>query len=321
MSLINKDVPSIPKQKMEEFMWVISGRNKIGKTTLASQFPKPYFFLFEPGSSTLATYETDILKEAQKRGKHEWEIFRDAVDEFVSNQGYGFKTAVIDPVSTAYDYCEDFVTKREGVNHISDLPFGQGYSLVRDEYSSVIKKLHSGYTIPLAISHTKDKNKEDGLGNTTTVVDLDITGKSGKFLKNYTDIFLLLDFNEEGKRKIFVRPSTSQEAGSRLNFEKKEIDMSFEALKEEFDKAIKKNNDKLGITKKMIKESEKATKQKREEKTFKQLINDIAAKCQELGLSKKDNAKEMKEKYGTPSLGKLTYEQAQDRVEELKGRL
>jgi len=320
MSLINKDTPSTPKQKMEEFMWVISGRNKIGKTTLASQFPKPYFFLFEPGSSTLATYETDVLQEAQKRGMHPWELFRNAVDEFVDNKGYGFKTAVIDPVSTAYDYCEDFVTKRENVDHISKLPYGQGYTMVRDEYSDVIKKLHSGYTIPLAISHTKDKQKSDGLGNEKTVVDLDITGKSGTFLKNYTDIFLLLDFDDEGNRKIFVRPSTNQEAGSRLDFDKNEIDLSFEALKKEFDKSIKKNNKKLNITKDMIKSSEEERQKKMEEKTFQQLVDEIIDQCEKNGIGRTDNAKRINKDYGVKSLGELSYEQAEDYLSKLKSK-
>lgn len=320
MSLINKDVPSIPKQKMEEYMWVIAGRNKIGKTSLASEFPKPYFFLFEPGASSLLTYDTNVLEEAQKRGEHEWVIFKKAVQEFIDNQGYGFKTAVIDPVSTAYDYCEDYVCKREGIDHVSKMPYGQGYSLVRDEFSSVIKMLHSGYTIPVAVSHTKSKRDSDGLGNEKTIIDLDITGKSGTFLKNYTDIFLLLDFDDEGRRRIFIRPSTDQEAGSRLNFENKKIDLEYKALKDEFDKAIKLNNKKLGITKEMVKQAEEEKKIKAAQKPFKQLINEIVAECKRLELSKKDNAKLMKADYNKLRLNNLEYEEAKTHLEKLKSK-
>lgn len=283
MGLINFETPSIPKQNMDEFLWVASGVNKIGKTTLASQFPAPYFFLFEPGSSGLLTYETDILTEANRLNKHPWKLFKEAVDEFVKNDGYQFKTAVVDPVSTAYDYCENWVCQKLGIDHVSDLPFGKGYAEVRDEYSDVLKKLHAGNFTSLLISHTKDVQKSDGLGNEVSVVDLDITGKSGKFLKNYTDIFLLLDFNKEGERKIFVRPSTNQEAGSRLVFENNEIDLNFESLKEEFDKAITNNNKKSGISQDMIdqfynKQKEKVGEYNRLQKAknkIKSLVNDL----------------------------------------------
>lgn len=315
MGLINVDIPAIPKQKMEEFLWVISGVNKIGKTTLANEFPKPYFFLFEHGSSSLLTYETNCLNKARELDKHAWLVFEEAVEEFVANDGYGFKTAVVDPISTAYEFCEDYVCKEVlEIDHVSDLPYGKGYAEVKDRFVNVVRKLSTGSFTSVLISHTKDKNKKDGLGNEVDVIDLDITGKAGKFIKNFTDVLLLLDFNNEGERKIFIRPSTNQEAGSRLVFENNEIELSYNALKKEFDKAIKNNNKKLGVTPDMIEQYYKFEKVNNELQSYK---NQIIELCKKKGITPVRHKKLLSETV-EKSFDELTIEDAKTYIEFLK---
>ena len=157
-------------------------------------------------------------------------------------------------------------------------------------------------------------------GNEVTVIDLDITGKSGKFIKNYTDIFLLLDFDKEGNRKIFVRPSTDQEAGSRLNFPNNEIEMSYEALKEEFDKAIEQNNEEQGVTQEMIdKYYKKQEKEKKKEGKLEDLKNKIVDLAKDKGLNPKKNQFEMNKEIGVDKVSKITdIDKAKQYIEYLK---
>lgn len=303
MALINAERPSIPSQKMYEYIWVITGRNKIGKTTLASNFPKPYFFKFEPGTSGLMTYETDIIKEANREGIHPWKLFKKAINDFIDNNGYGFQTAIVDPYGVAYDYCQDFICGELGIDHPSDLEWGKGWNSVNDEFEKLTRKLVSNQFTTLIITHMKTKKEKDGIGGEKDVVDLDISGSSGKFIKNITDVFLLADYNEEGERKIFVRPTTNQEAGSRLDFGADTLEFNYDVLENAFHGAIKRVNEKYEITQEMInqhynhKEKEQEIASKRDE---------IIGFCQENGITPAENKKILDEEFGYSSVKDLT---------------
>lgn len=309
MGLINFEVPKIPAQKMEEFIWVITGRNKIGKTTLASMFPKPYFFKFEPGTSGLLTYETDIVKEAIKQKKHPWVVFRQAVNQFVENDGYGFKTAVTDPAGVGLDYCQDYICKKLGIEHPSDLGFGKGWSEVSDEYISIVRMLSTSKFTPLFISHLKPNKQHDGMGGEKDVLDLNLSGKSGEFLKNFTDIFLLLDYDSKGERKIYVRPTTNKEAGSRVDFGQDVLPLEYQALKEAFDNAIKENNKKQGVTEQMIKDYyakiESEEKAEENKKKLKEKLKEIGEVAVEKGLNKKTNPELMEKIIGISKISEI----------------
>lgn len=299
MNFINTDTPSIPKQKMYEYIWLLAGRNKIGKTTLGSNFPKPYFFTFEPGTSALLTYETDILKTANKKNMHPWLVYKKAVDEFIKNNGYGFKTVVTDPYGVAYDKCEEFVCNKEGIDDPGDLDWGKGYRLVRKEFKKVTNKLISNQFTILFITHIKAKNIKDGTGNEKDKLDLDISGQAGDFIRNLVDVFLLADFDEEGERKLFVRPTTNQEAGSRLDFGNKTIDLNYKSLEKAFKEAIKKNNKKHGVTQEMI---DNHYKKKERENKLQKIQDKIINTAKQKGLTPDKNKEEMEEQIGHTSV-------------------
>lgn len=267
MSLVNLEV-SIPKQKMNEFIWVLTGRNKIGKTTLANKYPKPYHFKFEPSTSGLLTHETDIIEKANELNAHPWLIFKKLIDEFIQNKGYGFQTVIVDPYGVAYDQCQDYVCKKHGITHPSQLDYGEGWGYVKTEFANVTRKLLSNNFGVVIIAHIKVKNEKNGIGGEKDIIDLDIGGSSGDFIKNIADIFLLADFDNEGNRKLFVRPTTNQEAGGRLDFGVDTINLDFDELKEAFNSAIEKNNKKQGVTEEMIKNYY----QKQEEKEVKKSL-------------------------------------------------
>lgn len=311
MGLINFSKPSIAKQKMHEYIWLIAGRNKAGKTTLATKFKNPYFFMFEPGTSALLTYETDVLKTANKLDKMPWEVFKEAIDEFVENDGYGFKTVIADPYGVAYKECEKYVCKREGISDPGDLEWGKGYRLVRKEFEDITNKLISNeYTI-LFITHIDTKNKKNGIGGEKDIVDLDISGKAGDFIRNMVDIFLLADFDENGERKLFVRPTTDKEAGSRLDFGVDKIDLDYDILVETFNEAVKRNNKKLGITDEMI---EQFYQDKEEEKKLESIKGEIIELCGQKNINLIKHKKFLKERYGYDTMDNINFgmEQALD---------
>jgi hypothetical protein len=275
---------------------------------LGNDFPKPIHFKFEPSTSGLLTREFDVFKEAKDLGVHPWKAYKEAVKEFVANDGYGMETAITDPYGVAYDKCKDFICIKHDINSPSDLPYGEGWGYVNDEFKEVTRMLTANNFGVVVISHMKTTNQKDGLGGEKDVIDLDIGGSAGKFIKNMADIFLLADYDDEGQRKIFVRPTTNQEAGSRLDFGVDKIELDYE-LKEAFQNAIAKNNEKQGVTQEMI--DKYYTREDKKEKK-KELKQELIEKIQSKEITPPQSRDILSETFGKKKVGELT-------IEEIKG--
>jgi len=325
MSLL-PEKKTIPKQKFNEVFKLYYGAPNSGKSSTAGQNPNALFAMFEDGLAGMSAYGVNIPQKARKLGKSEWQVFLDLVEEFL-NEEHNFNELVIDTADRGIEACTDYTKEMEGISDLSDQEWGKGWRNLFDNFKKPIEDLQMSEFGCTVLSHSEMKDITDAKGRTRTKIVPSLTGKSGSYLVDQADIVVLFDKDEDNNRLLRVESTKNFDAKQRIQFPDGDIpagnspEEAYKNLRNAFKKAVKINNKKFGITKKQIEEYYEEKEKERNQKTFKQLINDIAAKCQELGLSKKDNAKEMKEKYGTPSLGKLTYEQAQDRVEELKGRL
>jgi hypothetical protein len=104
--------PSVPSKNIADYTWLIYGKKKIGKTSLAAQFPKALFMMFEPGAKSLSIYQMPMAT---------WQDFRDAVKLLKAdpNRG-GFKTVVIDTGFEAYARCLECVCKENGLAYPSE---------------------------------------------------------------------------------------------------------------------------------------------------------------------------------------------------------
>jgi len=90
--------PIEPIDQLGAYSWMIYGQKKIGKSSLAGQFPDAFFFMFEPGAKALRIRRVDIGK---------WEDALGYLDTLEKSPGY-CKTVVIDTGFEAYQKCIDF---------------------------------------------------------------------------------------------------------------------------------------------------------------------------------------------------------------------
>lgn len=123
------------KKRIEDYIVLIYGSPKIGKTTFCSQFTDPLFLLTEAGTNALSVYEMNITS---------WQDFRDAVTLITSacHKGdFKFKTIVIDTFDNLCNLCTAFVMKENNVTHPSDLAYGKGYDLIGKEMSRALTLL------------------------------------------------------------------------------------------------------------------------------------------------------------------------------------
>lgn len=121
---------------------LLYGPPKIGKTTLAGEFPNALFLDGEAGTLNLAvpTFETLIGKDRVKDPIRTWEDVLKATTvlaELKDMEG----TVVVDPVNEIFGWCRTFVLKQNGWDHETDGAYGKGWRAVRDEFSRWTSRL------------------------------------------------------------------------------------------------------------------------------------------------------------------------------------
>lgn len=141
-----------PKPNLEDYIVFLYGSPKIGKTTFCSQFDNPLFLSTEAGTNALSVFQIPIAC---------WEDFLEACNLIFNGikkgkpSEFAYKTIIIDTIDNLIKFCSDYVLKKNGVSHESDLPFGKGYVLVKEEFRKVLTKLSLLPVGLVMISHEK----------------------------------------------------------------------------------------------------------------------------------------------------------------------
>jgi hypothetical protein len=94
--------------------WMIYGRKRIGKTSLASRFPNSVIFSFENASQRISALQCICPS---------WERYLDYLKLYDKEKSSGKsipKIAIIDTGFEAYLRCEEYVCKINNVDHTSD---------------------------------------------------------------------------------------------------------------------------------------------------------------------------------------------------------
>ncbi|NBJ71025.1 MULTISPECIES: ATP-binding protein [Clostridia] len=111
---------------------VLYGPEGIGKSSLASQFPKPIFIDTEGSTTEL---EVDRLPAPTS-----WTMLQQQVD-WVKQQAGRFETLVIDTIDWAEMQCTNYVCAQHNKKGIEDFGYGQGYIYAKEELGRFLNKL------------------------------------------------------------------------------------------------------------------------------------------------------------------------------------
>jgi len=209
-----------PVDRLEEQIILIHGRPKIGKSTFASQFENPLFLATEPGLKSLETFQVIISN---------WSDMWDSINA-LKNDEHDFKTAVIDTVDNAWMWCEQYIVKqwnlahdeKEVIIHISDLQYGKGTHLVRDEFRrAIVSLLNLGLGL-IMISHSEDKEFLNRVRTVTT-----LPGTARRVVEGLADIILYATIKGD-KRVLYTKPSGDHTAGDRTGRLSEIVDLNYE---------------------------------------------------------------------------------------------
>lgn len=110
--------PNVISRDLRGKYVLLYGKPKSGKTTAASQFPKALLCAFEKGYNAIGgIMAQDINKWSDMKM-----VLRQLEKPEVQQM---YETIIIDTVSIAWDYCEQYICTQNGVQKIGDIAWGK----------------------------------------------------------------------------------------------------------------------------------------------------------------------------------------------------
>lgn len=229
---------------LREKIVVIYGEPKVGKTTIASQFPKALLLAFEKGYNALAGVMAQNITK--------WSEFKQALRQLEKKEVKNvFETIVIDTVDLAFKACETYICQREGVDKIGDIPYGAGYKMVREEFNDSLRRIPMLEYGLVMISHAQVSTvtSEDGTEYSRTIPTL--AKQPRQIVLSMADIIgyaKSVERDGESKTVLFLRGTPQFEAGSRFKHTPPAIKFEYEALVSAIAEAIEKEEQDKGQT-------------------------------------------------------------------------
>lgn len=237
--------PTVISRDLKGKYLLIYGKPKTGKTTMASRFPKNLLIAFEKGYNAIDGIKAvDINK---------WTEFRQVLRQLEKPEAKAmYDTITIDTTTIAYDMCEQFVCSQNGVQSIRDIPWGQGWSLVKKEFETSLRKITMlGYGLVL-ISHIETRKEKTADDNEIEILAPSMPKRCYEVVNQIVDIigYIATEWDEEGNssRWLYTRQTPTVMAGSRFPYLASKIKLGYDELVTAINDAIDKQRDLDGAT-------------------------------------------------------------------------
>ena len=168
---------------------VIYGPEGIGKSTIASQFPKPLFIDTE-GSTT----QLDVARTPKPSS---WTHIKKILGE-IRNDHMGFETLVIDTVDWAEIMCSESVCSEHGHTSVEEFGYGKGYTYVAEEWGRFLNFLtdirDSGMHIVLLAHAQMRKFEQPDEAGAYDRWELKLSKKCSPLTKEWADMVLFANY-------------------------------------------------------------------------------------------------------------------------------
>ncbi len=208
---------------------LLYGQPKTGKSTFGSQLPRALFMNFEQGTNALAGIKSMPIMKWTDAKKVLSELRQPRAREI-------FDSVVVDTASIAWQLCEKYICQRENVDSIRDVPWGQGWTMLKNEFSEFWREITLlGFGI-LFIAHSKDKPTEmrNEDGEAITAVCPDLPNQCYTIINSIVDIigYLQVQMNPDGtsERYLYTRSTPYVFAGSRYQYLAPKIKFGYKEL-------------------------------------------------------------------------------------------
>ena len=223
---------------------LLYGKPKSGKTTAACSFPDAVLLAFEKGYNAIGNvYPFDINK---------WSDFKMALRDLEDARAKErFKTVIIDTVSICWEMCEKFICQQNGVQKISDIPWGAGYTSCKKEFETSIRRITQlGYGVVL-IAHSASRVEKTADGSDIEIISPDLPKRASEVCNGIVDIIGYIGnewVNGERKRWLYTRETPTLFAGSRFKYMPDKIPFGYNELVNAIADAIEMEEKRDGAT-------------------------------------------------------------------------
>lgn len=153
-----------PPSYLHEYVMLILGEKGIGKSTLASKFNDPLFFMWEPRRRNLKIRQ--IPDYSKDEPQLNWSRYRAYIKKIVAlPSSQRPQTAVTDTIDRAYNACFRHVCKQNGVLYPTDAnDFGRTWNMIAEEFDQVMDSLLFAGIGIIYTSHAKLHTIETATG-------------------------------------------------------------------------------------------------------------------------------------------------------------
>lgn len=236
MNLMDLKPTTISRDLKDKYL-LLYGPAKCGKTSFAAQAPNNLIFSFEKGTNFISgVYAIEVEK---------WTYFKSYLKQLNKQELKDkFKTVTIDTLSIAWSLCEDYICSTQGVDAISDIPWGRGYALLKDEFSDALRQISMmGYGIIL-ITHAKIKSEKIDDDTIIETMSPNIPDRAQDVVNALVDIIgcikVIPHADGTADRTLITRSTPYIVAGSRLRYLPPEIPFGYNELIAAMNEAIDK---------------------------------------------------------------------------------
>lgn len=214
--VVLSDDYSYTKPDLGKAITCLYGPPKIGKTTLASQFPGAYFCATEKGTEFLRVRRTNV---------RDWPTFMKFVGTVEDDLPEYIKTIIVDTIDILFKYCLFHVAEREGFRHPADESHGKGWHLIGMEFAEGIVRLNNCGCGVVYVAHEYERRYNDDVVDISKLSPkMPFTGWS--VINDACDFIFHMGYEDRkrkkggkvtytSQRRIRAKPTQSIDAGDR----------------------------------------------------------------------------------------------------------
>jgi hypothetical protein len=201
---------SVPSDNLWDYLILVYGEKKIGKTSMFSHADNPFYAMFEPGGRSLEIYQRPIRR---------WRDFQKYVQllqkDSTENEEEGFNPVIVDTADVAYDMCLDHACFRLGIDHPTDAGYGKGWHAVKREFIKQVALLGATGKGVAFISHSAEREIKTRRGGTYDKIMPTMSNQARDVMEALVDIWVSYEYIGE-ERWLRILGDDHVAAGHRL---------------------------------------------------------------------------------------------------------
>jgi hypothetical protein len=159
----------------------------------------------------------------------------------IARGDHGYKVISVDTVDNAWHFCSEYICAQERISHPSDLDWGKGWNMVKDEFQRVLIKLAQLPYGLILTSHAKTIEVKTRTGKYNKVIPT-LTQSAREVILGMADMILYCTLeNVEGDngqvvptRIMRTKPDLFYEAGDRTGRMPETISLNYAAFLKAF---------------------------------------------------------------------------------------